>query len=139
MFFIITIFRLAIPAFLRFTDVTLWNIAEKKKDNKKSPEWLNLLKGLLKKQSKQNETKSKLRISIIFIFRHCFMLSFPPYLILLITLNLCTLLSLQDFFLRISACRIFLDKFPGLQEFLFGNCHPTSDYFWWSVPYLVFS
>ena len=31
--------------------------------------------------------KHKLRISIHFIFRHCFMLPFPPYSILLITLN----------------------------------------------------
>ena len=28
----------------------------------------------------------------------------------------------------------FLDKFH-LQEYFFGNCHPTSGYFQWSVPH----
>ena len=39
-------------------------------------------------------------------------------------------------FLGITACMIFLDKFP-LHEifFFFGNCHPTSGYFQWSFPY----
>ena len=37
-------------------------------------------------------------------------------------------------FLGITACRIVLDNFP-LQDFFFGNCHPTTGYFQCSFPY----
>ena len=72
--------------------------------------------------------KYELRISILFIFRHFFMLPFSPFPILLITLNTCLSLTLKFFFyLLLMAVRgIFsLDK---LQEFFWGDCHLTSGY-----------
>ena len=82
------------------------------------------------KQSKQNETKSKLRISIIFIFRHCFMLSFSPLSHTFNNLKSCyacrflckiffTYHRLQDFFWQVSLAGIsFWELSPHLWLFL---------------------
>ena len=57
------------------------------------------------------QNKYELRISILFIFKHCFMLPFSPYPILLITLNT-MLVASSD---RIS---LFFSYHPS-QDFLF--------------------
>ena len=58
------------------------------------------------------QNKYELRISILFIFKHCFMLPFSPYPMLLITLNTMLVASSDIiFFLLITLRRIF---------FLFG-------------------
>ena len=65
----------------------------------------------------------KSRISVLSIFRHCFMFKpFSQYAMLLITLNAMHVASSAiTFFLRITAHWIFfLDKFP-LQEFFCGG------------------
>ena len=72
------------------------------------------------------QNKYELRISILFIFKHCFMLPFSPYPMLLITLNTMLVASSDIiFFLLITLRRIF---------FLFGvggggDFNPTSGYF----------
>ena len=68
------------------------------------------------------QNKYELRISILFIFRHCFMLPFSPYAILLITLNAMLVASSERiFFFYVSPFTgLFLDKF-SLQDFFFGE------------------
>ena len=73
------------------------------------------------------QNKYELRISILFVFKHCFMLPFSPYPILLITLNT-MLVASSD---RIS---LFFSYHPS-QDFLFGgggggggNFNPTTGY-----------
>ena len=69
--------------------------------------------------------KHKLRLSILFIFRHCFMLPFPPYtpypilLIALIKCYACRFLC-KNFFLRITARR----------SFFFRQVHLARIFFW---------
>ena len=64
------------------------------------------------------QNKYELRISILFIFKHCFMLSFSPYPILLITFNTMLVASSERIFFYVSpfAGFFFSDKFL-LQEF----------------------
>ena len=70
--------------------------------------------------------KHKLRISILFIFRHCWKLPFPNYPILLITLNAMHVTSpARIFFLLITASRIFFRQVSLAGIFFLGNCHPT--------------
>ena len=69
------------------------------------------------------QNKYELRISILFIFRDCFMLPFSPYPILLITFN--TMLDASSeriffFYLSPLAGFSFLDKFL-LQDFFLGG------------------
>ena len=58
------------------------------------------------------QNKYELRISILFVFKHCFMLPFSPYPILLITLNTMLVASSG----RIS---------------LFFSYHPSQDFLFW--------
>ena len=76
------------------------------------------------------QNKYELRISIPFIFRHCFMLPFSPYPILLITLNTMLVTSSERMFFYVSpfarfffqtsfSCRNFLGRLsPHLRVFL---------------------
>ena len=71
------------------------------------------------------QNKYELRISILFVFKHCFMLPFSPYPILLITLNTMLVASSDRIF--------FFTYHPSQDFFLFGgeggDFHPTSGYF----------
>ena len=60
------------------------------------------------------QNKYELRISILFIFKHCFMLPFSPYPILLITLNTVLVASSDRIFL-------FFTYHPSQDFFLFGG------------------
>ena len=60
------------------------------------------------------QNKYELRISILFIFRHCFMLPFSPYPILLTTLNAMLVASSERIFFNVSPfAGFFLYKFFG--------------------------
>ena len=77
--------------------------------------------------NRMRQNKYELRISILFIFKHCFMLPFSPYPILLITLNTMLVASSDRIF--------FFFAYHPSQDFFVclgvggGDFHPTSGYF----------
>ena len=85
------------------------------------------------------QNKYELRISILFIFRHCFMLPFSPYPILLTTLNAMLVASSERIFFNVSPfAGFFLYKF-SLQEFVFfggGELSPHLRLFLMVRPFL---